>query len=220
MWGFYPLTVTHPTVPSGVDPVVARLWPTVGSSLETTCLIWGHSEGSNRKFPRRLTRRISPKEAPVWGQPVRSYLSLGSAQKESENSPMVRHLRGEKKRQVEARAAQSDGSKGSSADKIFQKNSVGKMHSKFAQDWEALNLSKTCSEVETRIFCLLFWCGFSFISMFGKGLWIASRVPSSEQVWFCTHVAHDNEQNINFLFGKVSQNKQSTVIGLAVVVET
>lgn len=61
--------------------------------------IWRHLGGCHRRFPRRLTTKIPPKEALVLGKPARSSLFLGSLQMQTENSRMIDHLGAKKKRQ-------------------------------------------------------------------------------------------------------------------------
>lgn len=53
--------------------------------------------------------RIPPEEAVVCGEPVRSYLPLGSPQKQTENSLIIEQLGTKKKGQMEAEDTQSAG---------------------------------------------------------------------------------------------------------------
>ena len=107
-------------------------------------LIWGHLGGCNRNFPRRLMTGISPKEVLVCGEPVRSCLSLGLLQRQTENSLIIQQLGAKKKRQMEAEDTQSSGLQWSFGNTHLWKNSVGEMCPKFWQGWEAMNLGKIC----------------------------------------------------------------------------
>lgn len=93
--------------------------------------IWGHLGGCNRNFPKRLMTGISPKEVLVCGEPVRSCLSLGLPQRQTENSLIIEQLGAKKKRQMEAEDTQSSGLEWSFANKHLWKNSVGEMCPEF-----------------------------------------------------------------------------------------
>ena len=134
--------------------------------------IWGHLGGCNRNFPRRLMTGISPKEVLVCAEPVRSCLSLGLPQRQTENSLIIEQLGAKKKRQMEAEDTQSTGLEWSFANKHLWKNSVGEMCPKFWQGWEAMNLGKICWWGRNRgIFYLttLPWCLLFFHQHIHKG---------------------------------------------------